>query len=145
MVVLHLLYNTTRFMGPLDLHPSSGTVIGIHSQPYRNYLTERNHFYHSASQPTTFNSTRPTSTLISSIQTSSSQQASSPVSETPLQSKQQKSLLGSFGIQQNSFSKSDSKQSLNSQSSAANNHKMASANNKQHRSNSAAVTTKHSF
>ena len=29
----------------------NSTVIGINSQPYRSYLTDRNHFYHSASHP----------------------------------------------------------------------------------------------
>lgn len=115
---------------------SSSNIVGIHSQPYRNYLTERNHFYHSSSQPTTFTTSRP-STIISTIQTNQTRdnttQQSSPTTIVP---KHQQSLFSAFGI------RNGSKQSLDS-TEMTNHRKMASSssNNKQqqqqqHRSNS---------
>lgn len=134
-------YTTSYTTSTTSSTTQSSSIIGIHSQPYRNYLTERNHFYHSASQPTTFTTTtsslRP-STIISSIQTTNQQPVSTreqyqQQSQTTVP-KHQQSLFSSLGIHK--FKNSGSKQSLNSQTEANQNNNKMAANNKHRTSNS---------
>ncbi|KPM07146.1 cytochrome b reductase 1-like protein [Sarcoptes scabiei] len=139
-------FTTSSYTITTSTSPSnqSSTILGIHSQPYRNYLTERNHFYHSASQPTTFTTTsssslRP-STIISSIQDNQQQQHHSPTRELIQQSsvpKNQQSLFSALGIHK--LSKTGSKQSINSQASNNHNNNKMAANNKNRSTSSLAV------
>ena len=89
---------------------SNPTIIGISHQPYRSYLTDRNHFYHSASvaNPSGQLNSMPNSTGSNSVHYS---QTPSSLQSSPAKSATTTATVGSNQL-------TNSRTSLNSNSSA---------------------------